>query len=271
MQIARTVPVDEHTLKDPWDDSEKVETESLRLEREPVSGTRFADAPPDCQRAKAYSGWTSSFKQFLYRAENLKLFYCDELEEYSTPEDRTEGDFRNRLKHAAREKRDLEVEKIRRKYASKVATNEEKIRKAEQRVEVEKQQSKSATMSAAMTFGTSILGALFGRKTLSATNVGRAATSMRSASRASEQASDIGRAQENVESLLAEREKLNGQIEVEVQEIEQTLAVDGLTIVPHEIRPRKTDIMVEDVALLWLPYSVVDGVAQPAFDLRTAM
>lgn len=269
VQIARTVPVDEHTLKDPWDDSEKVDGDSLRLDREPLKGARFADPPPDCQRAKAYNGWTSSFKQFLYRAENLKLFHCDELSEYSTPEDKTEGDFRSRLKHAARERRDLEVEKLRKKFASKVATLEERIRKAQQRVEVEQQQAKSAKVSAAMTFGTSILGAIFGRKTLSATNVGRAATSMRSASRASEQSGDVGRAQENLESLQQDLESLNAEIESQVQDLEQTLDVDSLTIEPCDIRPRKTDIMVEDVALLWLPYRLADGLAEPAFELRT--
>src|SRR6185436_11376934 len=83
----------------------------------------------------------------------------------------SEGDFRVRLQQAARERRDAEVTRLRQKYAPKVASFQERLRRAQQSVQKEQQQSSDQKAQAAISIGASVLGALFGRKTLSASNV----------------------------------------------------------------------------------------------------
>src|SRR5690606_31877942 len=99
------------------------------------------------------------------------------------------------------------------------------IRKAEQRVEREKAQASHQVMQTAISFGTSILGALFGRKLASATNIGRAATSMRSASRAAQQRADVGQAQESVEALRERLASLDEEFQAEVAKVGQTTSI----------------------------------------------
>ena len=71
----------------------------------------------------------------------------------------------------ARELRDKNVEKLRSDYAPKLTALEERIRKAQQRVEKEQSQAGERTTQAYLSVGSSLLGALLGRKAASAANV----------------------------------------------------------------------------------------------------
>ena len=61
------------------------------------------------------------------------------LKQTSSP-DESEAEFRVRLVQRAREQRDEQVESLRKKYAPKIASLEERIRKAQIKVEKEKAQ-----------------------------------------------------------------------------------------------------------------------------------
>jgi hypothetical protein len=92
----------------------------------------------------------------------MEVFRCAELKLVSQPGER-EGDFRARLAHAAREIRDVEAEAIRRKYAPKLAVMQDRLRRAETRVEKEKAQYSQQKMGSMVSIGTAILGAFLGR------------------------------------------------------------------------------------------------------------
>ncbi len=251
--------------KDPWDDSTGVDLKKLR-DSSPASECRFSNVPAECQRAASYKGWASSAKGYLYRVLSLSLSGCPDLNLFSLPGE-SEGEFRARLSHAVREKRDLEVEKFREKYSKVIERQKEKVRKAEQRVDVEKQQASSATVSAAVTFGSSVLGALFGRKKLSASNVQKAGTSMRAATRAMDQRSDIRRAQENQQVAEEELADLEKKLEQELDTIKSQYSEDRVKFETKAISPRKSDLTVNEVSLAWLPFAeTAGGGLAPAFD-----
>ncbi|MEZ6047194.1 MAG: hypothetical protein R3C11_16760 [Planctomycetaceae bacterium] len=107
------------------------------------------------------------------------MYQCSELKAYSQPGE-TEGDFRISLRQQAQEERDLRVEKLRSKYASKTATCKLDSM-AEAAVDREKSQATRATLDSAISFGSTLLGAIFGRKLASrAECFTKASTSMRS-------------------------------------------------------------------------------------------
>lgn len=255
---------EEEVSKDPWDEGNLLP--SGITDSPAAANARYGELPAECLRAASYKSWGTSFKNFLYRAQPLVLSYCPDLGEYSSPTDQA-GAFQARLSHRAREDRDLKMEKLRQKFQSAIDKVEEKIRKASQRVDTEKQQANSATMTAAMSFGTSILGALFGRKKLSATNMSRAATSMRAATRAAEQRSDIKRAEDNQQQFKAEKEALEKDLQDQLDQLKASLADDQLKVEPYEVKPRKSDLSADEISLLWLPFAIDDrGRLQPAYD-----
>lgn len=257
-------PMGDEVPGDVWEDCDVLEEEP-RFETTPADDARFAELATELTQTKKYSSWGSRLKEHVYRQHTLKILKCRRLKEQSEPGE-SEDDFRIRLKHRAREERDLQVEKLRRKYARRIASAEERIRKAEQRVEREKEQQSSHRMSSMISIGTSVLGALFGRKLASATNVRRVGTAARSVSRGSKEKADVAHAEETLEEYERRLVELNEEVEQEIQDIESELDIENLDIEEDELRPRKSDLSVSDIALVWVPWSVdATGIAEPAF------
>lgn len=251
---------------DPWADTEERDAESLRLLDEGEANAEFANLPAEMLRAAAYKSWGSDLKTSLYREQRLVIWRCAALKEYSQPGE-SEADFRVRLRQTAHERRDIEIEKLRGKYASKFKSIEGKMRTAEERVEREKSQAQQATFQSAISIGSSLLGALFGRKLASQTNVSKASTSARSIGRASQQRGDVARAKERIEQLQDDLVELESKCEDEIEKLEDQWTVNNLDLDSSEIKPRKSDIEVAPVVLVWTPWRLSDdGFAEPAFD-----
>ncbi len=252
--VVRVCQIDEDVPRYVWESCDVWDEVGLSLDDEAVADARFSDLPTELAKSKNYTTWKSQLKNRLYRSDQLTISYCPSLGIYALAEE-SRGAFRARLQHQAHERRDVEVEKLRERYASRFETMQERLRKAEQRVEVQKEQAQAAATSAAVSLGQTILGALFGRKLRSSTSVTKAGTAMRSASRASQQRGDVTRAEEDVLSLQEELEELQAELETQIDELTASLDVDALEIEPYEIKPRKSDISVDTCGLLWLPWS----------------
>jgi len=248
-----------------WSDPEEIDLETFEFDSEGLPEAEYADLPKTVTTSRNWTKWNTDFKADLYREKVATVWKCTTLKQYSEPGE-TEAEFRTRLSHLAREERDLEVEKLRKKYASKLSTLEERIRKAEQKVEVERAQFSQSRMQTAISFGSSVLGAMFGRKLASATNVRRAGTSMRSASRSAQQYGDIGRAEEDVADLKREFDELEIELIEESKVIENEFQPDRLEFEALEVRPRKSDIGVETITLAWAPWIIDEkGIARPVW------
>lgn len=250
---------------DLWNEADEWDEEELHLDAEPEPDAAFRELAPALTSKRSYSKWSSLLKDFLYRHRRLHVWSCKALDATSR-EDESESDFRIRLRHAAREERDLRVEKMRARYASRFRTLDDRIRRAEQKVEREKTQKSQKTMSAGISVLQSIAGALFGRKLKSVTNVSRAGTAVRSANSVAKEAEDVRHAEEALEALHERHRELNREVEDEVLKIQDMFDPDLMELTQEEIKPRKSDISVERVVLVWLPYaSDGSGLRERAF------
>ncbi|MEZ6129802.1 MAG: ATP-binding protein [Planctomycetaceae bacterium] len=258
--------VDDDLNSDLWEQADEWDERDLpQLETEPEANAAFRELPGELLQKKSYSQWESALKDFLYRNRRLVVWTCPALNATSHVEER-ESDFRIRLRHVAREERDLQVEQLRAKYASGFRSLEDQIRRAEQKVEREQSQRSQKTMSAGISVLTSIAGAIFGRKLASASNVSRAGTAMRSASSIAKEAEDVRHAKEEYRALLERREEMNAKVEDEVLRIQDTFDPDLMELTQEDIKPRKSDINVDRVVLVWLPYTTAStGRSERAF------
>ena len=183
-----------------WDNSAPVDMPLSDLETEAQSDAQFAELPAAGGKAKSYDTWKKDFAAWLYRGQKLELLKSTRLGQASNP-DESERDFRLRLQQSAREQRDAAVEKLRQKYAPKIAALEEKKRRAEQAVEREAEQSTGQKMQTAISLGATLLSSFMGRKSLSLTTLGRATTTARGVGRSMKEAEDVGRAKETVAAV----------------------------------------------------------------------
>lgn len=262
--VSLLTPIRDDALARFWEEAEPLR-EPLDLDLQPEEPASFAELPPTFSKAKNYTQLGKDLKACLYRTREVSVWKCRELKQYSEA-DEAEDEFRARLAHQLREKRELRVEKLRKRYASKLATQKDRIDRAEVGVSKEQQQFRQKSMDTALSFGQSILSALFGRKLASSSNVSRAATSMRRMRRAADERTDIQRAKEKLEAAEQKLADLEAEFEEEVAQIEDALQVENLELERLTIRPRKSDLQVTGVQLVWTPWIVdAQGIAEPAY------
>ncbi len=232
---------------------------------QPEPGAGFAEAPSAALNAKTYGTWEKAFKTYLYQQATLTLFRCPDLKVNGAPGE-TAADVRIRAREAVRERRDEQLEKLRKKYAPKLHRLEERIRKAEDKVGREKDQFQSQTMQTAISVGATVLGALLGRKAVSVGTVGRATTAARGATRAARERDDIARAQRDLGALREELAELEAEFQEQTTELGGSIDPETVEITEQVVRPRKADITVRRVGLTWLPVWVdANGVATDAW------
>jgi len=236
-----------------WDGAEATPVRDPDLERVPAEGAAyFGLVPPEAAKGRSYLDWGKAYAEWLYRTRTLELLRSPATGVLSKPGE-AERDFRIRLQTAAREKRDAVVGKARLDYAPRIARLEERIRAAEGVVEREKSQSTQQSLQTAVSIGATILGAFFGRKTISAASIGRATTAVRGAGRVLKEREDVGRATENVQELAAQRDELQRTMDDEIARVQA--AIDPLTeqLERIAITPKKKDVAVSMTALAWVP------------------
>jgi hypothetical protein len=114
--------------------------------------------------------------------------------------------------------------------------------------------------------GATILGALLGRKALSATNIGRATTAARSATRIGRESQDVDRADGSVGVLQQRLTALTAESEAAVAKAMAAYDPAGIVLRPVQATPRKSDVAVGEIALVWAPYRRgADGFPGPAY------
>src|SRR6185312_16189040 len=198
--ITLLTPINDGPVPVEWDGAQPVDVSLSDLEQAPTEQAGYGELPSAASKNKSYSAWQKDFAAWVYRNQKLELVRSPSLEIASNPGE-SERDFRIRLQQFARERRDEAVERLRQKYAPKIATLEERKRRAEQAVEREQEQAKSSKFQTAISFGATILSSFMGRKTVSLSTLGRATTAVKGVSRSMKESADVGRAQETVEAV----------------------------------------------------------------------
>jgi hypothetical protein len=234
-----------------WAHAEAIPDPGPEFAAEPAAGASFADAPSAALSAREHKRWTGALEDHVYRNVALEILSCPALKLTATP-GMTEGEFRARIALTLREKRDAAVEALRKKYASRLGALEDRERRAEQKIERERAQASNQTLSSALSVGGSLLGALFGggRRGSSASKVSTAA---RSVGRASKERGDVAHAEADARALHEQVEDLNGELEAEVARLESEFDPQAVRLESVPVKPRKADIAVEDLALVWRP------------------
>ena len=238
-----------------WDAAEESDVSETDVEAEPSAGAMFAALPAEAGKAKSYDAWKKSFADMLFRARKLELRRSPTFKETSRIGE-SERDFRLRIMQSVREARDAQVEKLRTRYASKFATLQERKRRAQQTVAVQQEQARDAKVNTAISFGTAILGALFGRKVASAGNIGKAGTAIRGVGKSIKESSDISRANETVEAVDAMIADLERQLQTEADAITGGPDPWKDELETVSLKPKKTNITVRTVMLAWAPHAV---------------
>ena len=224
--------------------------ELAELEDAPLDGSSFAELPAVAGKVKSYALWSKEFTNWLFATQKLEMLQSVNLKQVSNPGE-SERDFRVRLTTAAREARYEAVAALRQKYGPKLAMLEERVRKAQQMVEKQQQESAQAKVQTGLSIATSVLGALMGRGFMTKSAMTGMGSAARTLGRASREGQDVDRAEENLQATLEQKTELEQQLQEEIATLAaqyDTLNEQFATVV---IAPKKTNIQVKLFSLCW--------------------
>jgi hypothetical protein len=249
--IVVVTPVADAPVAVDWSKATDAEFALQDLSKDPPDGATFGGLPPPAQKAKSYAEWARSFTAWLTREQTLDVLRSPALGAVSKPGE-SERDFRVRLQQSAREARDGQVASLRQKYAPKMQGLQERLRKAQQAVAREQEQVSSSRVQAGISVATTVLGAMFGRKTLGASTLGRATTAVRGVGRSMKESQDVARAGENVSAVQTQIQELETALNADIAAAESTIVPDTEKLETMTLKPKRTGIQVKLVALVWV-------------------
>ena len=252
-EVTVLAPIADGPVAVDWDRAAATDFVVADLEQNPGEGAQFLALPSSAGKAKSYADWTKDFGSWLFRTQKMELFRSPSTKEVSRPGE-SERDFRVRLQQSGREQRDKGAEMLRQKYASKIATLQDRIRRAGQQKEKQEAEARSSQVQAAISVGASILGAFLGRKTISSANIGRATTAIRGAGRVMKESQDVGRAEETVAALQQQLAELEAQFKSESDALAAATEPLNEKLEAISVKPTKANIAVKLVALAWTPH-----------------
>ena len=214
----------------------------------------FVPPPEGALTAKTDAAWRKSFATALYQTHALELWRYAPLKLLSNAGE-DEGEFRARVAMADRERRDAEKQKLADEFQKKAQALDDKIRTASARVEREKDMRKSQWLSTAVSAGATLLGALLGtrRSASSAGTITRAGSTLRRTAAIGKKSGDVQRAEESLDVLQERRTELEKDYEAKIEAIRPVLDPAEVELESVVIRPRKADIDVLALGVLWKP------------------
>ncbi len=238
------VPVD-------WHEGREAGVAISDLEREPVDGATFGALPGLAGKGKSYAKWSKEYVTWLSANATLDLF-CNSALGICSGVGESERDFRIRLAQVAREDRDAKVDKLRAKYAPKVAVLEERRRRSEQALQRQTEQSRASKLDTALSVGGAIFGSLFGSR---GSLISRAGTASRSFSRASRESNDVDRANADLAAVNEQLAELESALQSDIAQLTAVAEATAAELETVVVKPKKTNIAVQLVALAWEPGS----------------
>jgi hypothetical protein len=258
--VAVVTPITDGAVAVDWERAELADFTVDYLVKVPPTGAAFAEVPAAAAKPKNYAAWEKDFSQWVAQSQSIELLALSKVEGYkssrakvlSTP-DESERDFRIRVQGEAREARDAALTKMREKFGSKIATARERVRKAEQAVEIQKSQVTSAGVQTAWATGAAIAGALFGRKFLSGVTVSRAGTAARGAERIARETGDVGRANASLEQYRSQLTQLESDLQSALQDVSAEWDLSNEPFERVLVKPKRGGVSVQLVTLVWVP------------------
>ena len=252
-RIRRIAEAPESALALNWEHARDLEETLEDLDRQAYPGATFAPVPPAMTKLTSYRAWSSDFSEWAFRTQTAEIFKSDNFKATSNAGE-SEDDFRRRLEKVAKAEREEQEDKLKKQFATKKGTLEQRVLRAQQAKEREAEQSKGRKLQTLISFGATLLSLFTGRKKLSSGTLGKATTTMRDVGRSIDEGGDVKRAEE---SLTVVKQKLT---DLETEEQEALDALDAQFDIDSEVfekvlmRPRKSDITVDSLGLVWMPY-----------------
>jgi hypothetical protein len=250
-EVAVVTPLVDGAVPVDWEHAEPAPFRAADLKSVPDNTATFDPLPKAAANPRKYAQWAKDFTQWVGRSQTVELVKSARAKMVSLP-DESERDFRIRLQTALRERRDAEITRVRDRYAPRLSTLDDRMRRAEAALEKQQEQATESKVQTGVSVAATIFGALLGRKAVSATTLGRATTAARSAGRIGRESQDVSRAQEELAAVRAKHEELERTLAQELEVISAGWEARDDPLERVLLKPKRGGISTQLVALVWV-------------------
>jgi hypothetical protein len=211
------------------------------------SGAVFMPLPGFITKEKRLTSLKRSLKNHLYANKKIELFRCPKLKIESALHE-SRRDFVITVQQMIREKKEEALQKLAKRFKTKSSTLQKRYQRALARVEKEESDVTAKTTDTAISIGMAIFGAIFGSKNSA---VSRGSQALRGGKNVIKERADVARAQEALGLVENDIQKLEEEFTLESQQLGARFTPESYPIETFFIKPRKTDITVDRIAILW--------------------
>lgn len=248
-EISFVVPVKEDEKDPSWEEGKDIPDLKKYMQKEPLSDSTFATLPPSLSQEKNYPLFAKQLASTLYQNETYEIYETSNPNMVSK-QGESERDFRIRVAFTIREKRDDLVKKLREKYDGKIDALQEKIQRAQGKADQKKQTALWQKIQTWISFIFTVISAAFSRKVTQGT-ITQTGTSLRRVTRTSKDSQDATLAEEAVSTYQKQLQDLESQMNQEVETTMSQQEAENIVVDTTTIRPRKSDISIEKMMLVW--------------------
>jgi hypothetical protein len=229
-----------------WDRAESL-VSSAEAASAPETDAVFEPRPEAINQTRELSAARKDLEDYLYRSRQIALRHVPDLDAFSRP-DESAADFRLRLEHEARERRDAEIDRIEDRFRVKIDRLGERIRRAASAVDKREAEASAHKRETVVAIGETVLGAFLGRRSSRS-----ASSSLRRVRMSSSAGARAREAEDNLEALERDRAELEAELQTEIAGMREKWDVVALDLEDVAVTPRRTDIDVQSFGLIWLP------------------
>ena len=213
-------------------------------------GASYAKLSPLLKDEKSIRKFEKKLLDFVYHSKRLELFTCKKLKLESTTT-QSRRDFIVDVKDVLKQNRELAIAKLQKRFKTKYNRFEDKFERLYQKLEKEEADVSSKVTDTLLSIGATLFGAFFSQKKLSVTNINRASSSFKKGKRIFKERDDVKNTQALIDALHVDANELEEELEIDIQKIQNDINIENYDIETISIKPRRSDISIEDFALLW--------------------
>ncbi len=240
-ELVLSLPLDMNQKSLNWEEAREEEESFEHYPHAAPKKAKFQALPKIVLEDKGLKKAIRELKEVLYREQHIVLFRCISLKLESKVGE-SESDFKVRIQDALNNKKEVAIEKLQTRFEKKEKILLNRLSRAKERVEKEQADATSSMIET----GIAVLGALFGRT--SPTKIGRA---FKKGSNILKERGDMSRAEERLINIQEDIEALEDELEENIDILNEKYNVDNCEIETFTMKPRKTDIDVEQCAVVW--------------------
>jgi len=245
-RVVRLLRIHEQDVFIDWNTGAATVDDGELLPR-PAGEALFGPVPAALSNARALKKLQQEFSDYVYYNTTASILENETLKVYGEVGE-SRKDFLSRCEAEARKGRDAEIDKAKESFARKVDQVEDRLRREKRELSEDEMQLSARKRDEVLSLGESAFNLLAGRRTRTA--ISRSSTKRRMTQQAK---ADVEESIDEIKDLEEDLEELKEQWEREVAEINAGWADKLDDITTREVKPRRTDVVVQFCGLAWAP------------------